>query len=210
MSRFRGPALFVAVAAFGFFHAETTYAHNFSITQVVAIVKADGTYLIDIRIDVDALALGVSSMAPSAVVAASLRALSPDELKRAIERARDTILRRVRIRFDGQKVVPAVTFPEHEYPTNAANTVPSVLGATACLVGRYPDDATTFAFGASRAFNAVQLTILDEVSASGLKHVLGPGEDSPPYRLHETNIDDSGFVSVDTYAWVSNTFCPRD
>lgn len=187
-------AMVMAISAFGFAQVESARAHDFAITQVVAIIKADGTFLIDMRVDVDALALGVSSVADSQEVAASLRALSPSELDRAMDRARGTILRRVRIRFDDQKVIPAVTFPEHDHPLCPAGAEPSVLGTTARLAGRYPVDAKSFTFGASRAFGAVQLTILNEEGLGGVKHVFGAGEDSPPFNLHEPGNETSEFA----------------
>ncbi len=193
-------AAFVAVVLVALVHAETSIAHDFSITEVVAVVKADGTYQIDIRINVDALALGVSAAHPSPALAAGLRALSPDEMARALQQARDTMMRRVRVRFDGRKVVPAVAFPEYEHPSIAADSASSAFGATARLLGRYPDGATTFTFGASRAFSAIQLTILNEVTAGGAKYVLGAGEDTPPYHLHESNTNTSdGAIVVGRY-----------
>jgi len=195
MNGVRRYAAFIALAVSASFNSDAALGHNFSITRVVALVKTNGTYLVDMRVDVDALALGVSSVVPSADIAASLRALSPDELNEAVEHARNTIQHRVRIRFDGRKAIFAVVFPKHDYPTHAPDSGPCVLGTTARLVGRCPDGATTFTFGASRAFSAIQLTILDEVTASGVKYVLGAGSDSPPYRLHEANVATRGFVA---------------
>ncbi len=188
-----GWALF-AMGACGCFLCPSASGHDFTFTQVVAVIKADGSYLIDMRLDVDALALGVPSTVPSAEIAAALRALSPNERDRAIEQARDTLRRRVRIRFDGRKAAPTVTFPEHDHPLNAPGAEPTVLGTTARLSGRYPDGATHFTFGASRAFNAVHLTILDEVSAGGVQDALGAGQDSAPYRLHEAALEPRRFV----------------
>lgn len=174
--------------------ADAARAHDFSITQVVAVVKADGTYEIDMRIIVDALALGMSSAHPSAALADALRVLSPEELKRALQQARHTILRRVRIRFDGQEATPEVTFPEYEHPATAADVSTSAFGSTARLLGPYPDSAATFTFGASRAFGAIKLTVLDEAATTGAQYLLGAGEDSPPYHLHESKTEEGSLV----------------
>ncbi|MGD2108768.1 MAG: HupE/UreJ family protein [Phycisphaerae bacterium] len=174
--------------------AATACAHDVTITPVVGVIKADGTYLIDMRVNVDALALGVRSSIHSDVTAPILRDLSEEELARALDYARHTIERRIRIRFDGKKVVPFVTFSDYDHPLGEPSADSPVFGTTVRLVGRYPKEATEFTFGASRAFNTVHLTILDEANAGGVTHVLTAGEDSPPYRLHEPMVNDHGFV----------------
>jgi len=190
----RRPAAFFTGAILACLPIASAAAHDFSIVQVVAVIKTDGTYLIDMRISIDALSMGLPPSTHSAALSAALRKLTPEELKRSFDQAHDTILRRVRIRFDGKKVVPLVTFPEYEHPLNVPGVEPTVFGTTARLSGRYPEGAKTFTFGASRAFNAVQLTILDEATGSGVKHVLSLGENSPPYRLNEKNTENGGLV----------------
>ncbi len=160
-------------------------AHDFTVTEVVAVLKRDGTYMFDMRIHVDALALGVAPSTPTPHVAEALRAQPPERLAEVIEAGRETVQRRVRVRFDGQKVLPRVTFPEYGAAWRAAPEEDTVLGTTARLEGRMPDGAATFTFGASRSFQIVQLTILDERSGGGWKYTLGPGEDSPPFTIGE-------------------------
>lgn len=159
------------------------FGHIFTITNVVAVLKADGTYVVDVRVDVDALALGVSPTIDSIELVKWLRALSPQELADGIEHAEDTLSRRVRIRFDGVKQEPIITFPEHGTALATEAEPPTVLGTTARLTGRIPRGAREFTFRASRAFNAVHLTVLDEASAGGAKYALGASEESPPYVL---------------------------
>lgn len=158
-------------------------AHVFTITEALAILKTDGTYQIDLTVDCDALALGVSSTTDSAALVQWLHQMTPEEFDQAVEKARRTILRRVRVRFDGVKQTPTVRFPEHGTPLAAKRNPPTVLGVTARLSGMIPPGATEFRFGASRAFNAVHLTILEQATASGVKHMLGVSEDSPPFRI---------------------------
>ncbi len=158
-------------------------AHNFDITQALMILKQDGTYQIDLRIDVDALALGVSPEIPSEDIADALSALSAADLELAKEQARDTLRRRLRIRFDRTKSTPVIDFPEHASLLSKQDDEPTVLGTTARLVGRIPDDTTYVTFGASRAFKAVQLTILHAASMTGRQQLLSPGSDSTPYAL---------------------------
>jgi len=162
--------------------ARPAVAHVFTVTNVLAVLKTDGTFQIDMTVDVDALALGVPPSADSALVAQALRDLKPEEFERAIAQARHTVLQRTNIRFDGQKVEPRVSFPEHGHvPADAE--VPSVLGVTARLEGRIPPDAAEFTFGASRSWAAVNLTVLDQKALSGIRYPLAPGEESQPFKL---------------------------
>jgi hypothetical protein len=175
----------VAVALVGCALAAPSFAHVFTITNVLAILKSDGTFQIDMTVDVDALALGVPATADSALVADALRKLKPEELERAIQQAKNTILRRTDIRFDGQKVITQVTFPQHgAAPLDLK--IPSLLGVIARLEGKIPEAAGGFTFAASRAWAAVNLTILDQATLGGARYPLGPGEESPPYKLGET------------------------
>ena len=70
-------------------------AHNFTTTEVLVVLKTDGTWQADVTVDVDALALGVSQSAPSEEVVAALEALSVAEFEAGVERARDTIQRSI-------------------------------------------------------------------------------------------------------------------
>ena len=143
----------------------------------------------DVRVDVDALALGVSPATDNAALVAALEAMDPVELERALERARDTVARRVRVRFDDQPVRPVVSFPppeaQTETPAGGDTPIPTVFGTVARLSGRTPTGATTFSLSASRAFGPVQLTVLDEKFVSGTRMLLGPGERSAAWRLDQ-------------------------
>ena len=158
-------------------------AHNFTITDVLLVLKTDGTYLVDMTVDVDALALGVSPDTPSEEVVADLEAMTVARFEGSIERAMDTLQRRVRIRFDGTKQRPDVSFPEMGTDLITRYEVPTLLGATARLTGTIPAEARELTFGASRSFKAVHLTILEQSTASGMRRILEPGADSEPYTL---------------------------
>lgn len=162
---------------------QSASAHDFTITQVVAVLKADATYDIDVRVDLDALALGVPSALPSSQVAQALRNRTPEEFQQCLDHLRHTLRSRIRVRVDGVKQDPSLSFPEYDPARGSLATETTVLGTTARLSGRIAPQAAEFSFGASRSFPAVHLTILDEVTASGVKHILGAGQDSPPYRL---------------------------
>ncbi|MCA9243639.1 MAG: HupE/UreJ family protein [Phycisphaerales bacterium] len=167
--------------------AASAFAHDFSITRVTAVIKQDGSYLIDLRIDVDALALGAAPNESSEEIEAALRALTPTDLALAETQVKRTIQRFTRVRVDGLLDDPRVDLPEHgvEPPPGSP---PSVFGTIARLSGHMPLDAKEFSFAASRAFNAVDLTILEEEALSGARFTLSPGAESPPYLLHESKL----------------------
>ena len=165
-------------------------AHEFTITDVLAVLKSDGTYQVDIRLDVDALALGVSASTDSAQVLAALQALDASALAERIDAARGTLQRRVRIRLDGEKQRPDVAFPEYATPLAAAHDPPTLLGLTARLTGPIPPHAKAFEIGLSRTFPAVNLTIFDQSALRSARQTLAAGEDSAPFAIGAAVDDD--------------------
>jgi len=159
------------------------HGHDFGFTEVLIVLKRNGSYLIDMTVDVDALALGVPPSTDSAEVYKTLTSMNADEQARCRERAEKTVLRRVRIRFDGEKAIPAVSFPESGTDLAAYAPVPSLLGITVRLTGVVSKDATTLTFGASRAFQALHLTVFEEKTGGVARHILAASEDSPPFML---------------------------
>lgn len=158
-------------------------AHSFTITRVVCLLKPEGTYQIDLTVDLDALALGVPDTTESENVAASIRSLPKDEFAELVADLRDTLSRRVRIRFDDAKAEPVINFPQYGTPMAVESEIPTVLGIIARFEGRVPAGAKAFTFGASRAFNAVHLTLVDVTTGVVSRHILGASEDSPPFAI---------------------------
>ena len=173
----------VALVALILLTALPALPHDFAFTEVTVLIERQGAYRIDLRMDVDALALGVSPTTDSAEVAAELQAMTPDALAEAVENARQTVQRRVRLRFDGVKQTPAITFPQRGTKLALENEIPTLLGLTARLSGGVPAGAQAMTFGVSRAFKAVHLTLLDQRTGRASRQVLGVGEDSAPYPL---------------------------
>ena len=157
--------------------------HDFAFTEATLLIQREGSYRIDLRVDVDALALGVSPTTDSAEVVAELQAMTPEELAEAVENARQTVKRRVRLRFDGAKQAPEIAFPEQGTELALENELPTLLGLTARLSGTIPPGAEAITFGASRAFKTVHLTLLDQRTGRSSRQILGVGEDSAPYLL---------------------------
>ena len=103
-------------------------AHTFELTEVAVVFKSDGSYQIDLTVDVDALALGVSPATDSAVVMSGLRELDKAEFDDCLARARRWVELRVRPRFDGEVVRPHVSFPHHGTPLAESAALPTILG----------------------------------------------------------------------------------
>ena len=173
----------VGLAALILLTAVPALAHDFAFTEATLLIQREGSYRIDLRVDVDALALGVSPTTDSAEVVAELQAMTPEELAEAVENARQTVRRRVRIRVDGVKQAPEITFPQRGTELALENELPTLLGLTARLSGTIPAESETMTFGASRAFRAVHLTLLDQRTGRSSRRILGVGEDSAPYPL---------------------------
>lgn len=176
------PRVALAVAAL-VLAAAPAAAHSFEVTDVLLLVREDGTFEVDVTADVDALALGVSPTVPDAELVAALEAMTSGELAAATERARDTAARRIRVRVDGERLRPAVTFPGSDAPVPDPEGPPTVLGTSIRLRGRLPAGASEITVGASRAFGPVRFTVLDESTQGGTRVALAPGEDSPAWVL---------------------------
>ncbi len=173
-------------------------AHDFTVTKVRAAFDRAGRYQIDLTIDVDALTLGVSPATDSAELARRIKALSPEALQAAVQRARHTIGNRAKIEFDGRRARPQIEFPG-PLPTDEPPGIPSVLGITARLTGEVPPGAAEFTFTGSRALNAVHLTITGPRGGPAIQHVLAAGESSPPFRLDEPPVPPSALRVVGEY-----------
>lgn len=158
-------------------------AHDFTVTEVAVIFSGNGSYQIDLSVDADALALGLSPSTDSAIVAEEMENLSPGEFDAAVEQAKRSIQRYMRIRFDGEKQMPPVEFPQHGTAAAIDAETPTVLGTLARITAEIPADATQFTFGASRVFKVVNLTIFDPSAPQPATFTLGPGEDSPPHEI---------------------------
>ena len=179
---------FITVFVLNIFSLPIALAHDFSITETTIFLDSSNTYKIDMLVDVDALALGVSPTSDSEQVVSILTALSLQDLEQAKQKARQTIQRRIRLRFDGTKHVPTITFPDHGTKFSVESELPTFLGLTARLSGEIPQFSKELTFGASRAFKVVNLTIVDKRVGRTVQQLLGVGEDSPPYDLQSRSM----------------------
>lgn len=176
------PAL---LTTFAFLAASPPAApHDLRLTETLLILKADGTFQVDMTCDLDALALGAGPSADSAELAARLRELPDEELQARVERLRGYFERRIRLQFDGRAVPFSVSFPAQGTPLADDAPVPTVLGLLARIEGRVPEGATSLTFRASRAFPPVHLTVLRQTGAAE-RTILEQGAPSEAIRIEE-------------------------
>lgn len=169
------------LAALGAWPA-TARAHEFAFTDVRLELRADRTFVADVGCDLDALALGVSSSADSAALAAEIEALSPVARDQLVARLASLLQRRIRVRFDGVPAPFEVTLPQRGRPRGPSE-LPSALGLVARLNGRVPDGAREVAFFASLAFPQVRLAVARPGEAAGPMELVTPGAESRPLAL---------------------------
>ncbi|HVS65186.1 MAG TPA: HupE/UreJ family protein [Thermoanaerobaculia bacterium] len=158
-------------------------AHDFTVTQTLAVLRDDGTFQVEMTVDLDALLLGVGSGHDPAELAARVAALSPDELEVRTGRLRSLFERRIRVYFDGEPTRFVVTFPDREEGTLDPAWGEASLGIRARLTGRIPGDAERFSFRASRSFPLVDLRVVLPSSGVVERAPLPAGEESPGYDL---------------------------
>lgn len=158
-------------------------AHDFEITTVAVIFDGRGGFQLDIGADIDAIALGLDPATDSAVVAARMEALTPDELDEARERARERLREWLTLSFDGDAPQTTIDFPHYGTPAATAAEIPTVLGTLARLRGSVPEGAREFAFRADSVFKVVDLKVFHPQAGAPADYTLRPGEASPPFVL---------------------------
>ena len=184
--RRRRLALVAALVLAGAFlppRVSPSLAHPLTFTATTLTLRADGTFEADLVYDLDALALAAPIDTDDAELVAALESLAPDDFETRVARLRRLFERRVRIRFDGEPVPFAVSFPDHGTLRATAAEISTVLGLTARLAGAIPEGAATVGFFASRAFGEVHLTIVDAARAIEVRSVLEAGARSDPLDL---------------------------
>jgi len=139
--------------------ASPATAHDLGFTRTLAVLLPEDRFRVDMQVDLDALALGVPQDTDDAELMAALDAQSEDELEDTVADLRQTFLRRVRVRFDGETFMPEVSFPDAGSARARANN--TVLGLTARLAGTIPRGAVELTLQASRAFPPLHITFVD-------------------------------------------------
>ncbi len=163
--------------------ATRTNAHDLEFTLPIIVLRADGTYQVDMTCDLDALALGMGQGADSTEVARRLRELQPEELAERVSQLRLLLSERVALRFDGGRARPELSFPEYGTRRTAEPEVPTFLGLTARFVGTLPMGARALTLQVARSFPPVYLTIIDERADRSREQILPPGGVSDPFPI---------------------------
>ena len=130
--------LWLALVSIGALWAgSAAWSHDFTLTDVLLVVRGDGRIQADMIVDLDALAVGAPQGSGSQghdglLLAERLRALDEEELSRLRASLLRTFERRVRIRVDGEPVPVRISFPDE-----GRNWVPQVdpAGADGALGG---------------------------------------------------------------------------
>ena len=145
----------------------------------VHLLIVDGRALVDLRVDLDALLLGMGPGASGAERVMAMERLRDVQLEEAVESLDRLFRRRVRLRFDGHTQPFEVSFPEEKRSDDGRGLV--TLGSLARLSAVVPPGARDASFFASRAFGEVELHV--ETATSRLVLRLGRGEISPAVLL---------------------------
>ena len=160
-----------------------THAHDLEFSFTIIVLRADGTYQVDMTCDLDALALGVAQEVDSAQVLRRLRELRPAELTERVNDLRELLSERVTLRFDDSPAHPELSFPEYGTPRAAEAEIPTLLGLTARFVGPLPVEAADLTFQVARSFPPVYLSIIDERSDRSHEQILLRGGVSDPFPI---------------------------
>lgn len=157
-------------------------AHTFSFVDVLLVLKSDETFLVDVALNLDALALGLPADTDPQTTQAAILALSTEERNKVIEATQAMLLKRVNVRVDDELTPLTLTFPEFGTPLASESEHPTVLGITARFAGRYVAYAESIRVSVSRALGPVHLTIFEQHTGRSVWYVLGPGEEAPPFK----------------------------
>jgi hypothetical protein len=156
-------------------------AHTFARTTTTLHVDRARNFEATLKLDLDALALGIEPATDPEVAARQLDAMTAVDLKKTEDGLRTLLARRLRVRADGRPLEFQISFPQFQ-PTKARTAV-EVFGLEARLSGRVPDQAREIAFFASRAFPAIELSFADEGTGRKEFHICLPGEECPRIKL---------------------------
>lgn len=157
--------------------------HDFEITTVAMVFNGNGGFQLDIGADIDAIALGLDPATDSSIVAARMKALSPDELENARRRAAQTLQQWVDLDFGGPQPAVEISFPHYGTPAATEAEIPTVLGTLARFRGAVPTGGETFSMALDPVFKVVDLQVFHPASPAPAAYTLRPGEASPPFVL---------------------------
>jgi hypothetical protein len=177
LSRFSGAALLILAA----FFPDAAFAHTFARTVTRLHIDAARNFDVTLRLDLDALALGVDPTIEPEQAARALLDMSEADFKAAQDGLSNMLSRRLRVRVDGKPVLYRISFPDFRPRPERIGV--EVFGLVARLEGRIPEGGREVEFFASRAFPAIELSFVDEGTGRNEFHICLPGEECPPIKL---------------------------
>ncbi len=166
---------------FSLFASLPSFAHTFERTATLLRIDTGRNFEATLRLDLDALALGVDPSIDPEEAAKTLLAMSDADFQAAEEGLRRLLSRRLRVRVDGKPLEFTISFP-HIRPRPERLGV-EVFGLDVLLRGQVPADGKEILFFASRAFPAIELTFADEGTGRKEFHICLPGEECPRIKL---------------------------
>jgi len=181
---------------FSLFASPPSFAHTFERTATTLRVDAARNFEATLRLDLDALALGVDPSIDPEQAAKTLLAMNDADFQAVEEGLRRVLSRRLRVRVDGKPVDFEISFP-HFRPRPERLGV-EVFGLEVRLAGGVPAEGKEIHFFASRAFPAIELTFADEGTGRNEFHICLPGEECPRIKLTagEANAGRWSFVVI--------------
>lgn len=162
--------------------SEIAKAHTFSFVDALLILKSDESFLLDVTLNLDALALGLPADTDPEATRAELSEMSTEERHKLVEALHRMLLKRVNLRIDDAPANLDLTLPEQDTALATESEHPTILGVTARFSGRYEATAESIRVMISRALGPVHLTIFEQHTGRSVWYVLGPGEEPPPFR----------------------------
>ena len=156
-------------------------AHVFERTATSFRIDAARHFEATLKLDLDALALGVDPATPADENARALMAQTDAEFEKTEEALRAMLSRRLRIRADGKPLAVLMSFPEMEPRTQRVGV--EVFGVLLRLTGALPGESKDVQFFASRGLPAIELDFVDSGTGRKEFHICLQGEECPRIPL---------------------------
>ncbi len=142
------------------------------------------SFAVELRCDLDSLALGIRPESMTDEDHRQLRSLAPEEQNEVEAHLRELLIKRVWIRLDGDEAPWTVVFPQKgSAPTAGPSGESPFFGEVALLSGSLPNGVKRFTFQASRAFGVLLLTVEPMGGGAAIERTVGPGIPSEHFSL---------------------------
>lgn len=174
-----GVALLAVVLAFA--SSTPVKGHVFERTRTELRIDSNRNFEATLRLDLDALALGIDPSTPPEEAAGFLVAMTDADFEKTEAALRSVLARRLRVRVDGNPMAFDLSFPQRRSRTESGPV--EVFGLTVKLEGKVPEGGQEIQLFASRSFPAIELSFIDESTGRNEFHICLPGEECPRIPL---------------------------